>query len=360
MNWKESQKQLDDWGWSRFRDQVSIDQIDAHQEPARVTGQNRDLWTIQAVSGSKQARVLSLRHNSTLPVIGDWVVVEPGSTKTDPWTIHKLLPRQSKFTRGASGTGNTEQVLAANMDLIWIVHGLDVPLNIRKIERYLAVAWESGATPEIILTKTDLAKNIEVELDELASITAGVDVHRVSNHDLDSINTLKSMLKVGSTICLLGPSGVGKSTLVNVLSEEQVTITSEVRFSDRKGRHTTTRRELYRIPGGACLIDTPGIRELRIWTLEEGLSSAFPEIEKIAADCRFRDCKHESEPGCAVISAVEAGTLKDERLDSFRKLLSEAAYSQRKTDPRARAAAVSEWKSIKKSMKQHPKNRNRK
>ncbi len=360
MNWKASQEQLEDWGWSQFWDKLSLDQIDTHQEPARVTSQDRDLWTIQTVSGSKQARVLSSRRNSPRPAIGDWVIVEPGSTKTDPWTIHKLLPRRSQLTRAAAGTGDTEQVIAANIDLIWIVHGLDVPLNPRKIERYLAVAWESGATPEIILTKTDLAESIEVESDELASITAGVDVYRVSSHDLDSIHALKSVLRVGSTICLLGPSGVGKSTLVNALLEEQVTITAEVRSSDRKGRHTTIRRELYRIPGGACLIDTPGIRELRIWSLEEGLNSAFPDIEKIATECRFRDCKHESEPGCAVISAVDAGTLKNERLDSFRKLQAEAAYARRTTDPRARAAAVSEWKSVKKSMKQHPKRGNRK
>ncbi|MCF7807810.1 MAG: ribosome small subunit-dependent GTPase A [Candidatus Marinimicrobia bacterium] len=351
--------QLRSWGWDdHWSDQAAHLSTD-HKQPGRIRGQNSDLWMVETAQGTQQTRKPSSKRSEYAPVVGDWVIVEPGPTETDPWSIQEILPRRSYLSRGAAGDGRSEQILAANIDRIWIVQGLDTGLNLRRLERYLAVAWDSGAIPEIILTKTDLEPNLDQVAADISIIAAGVDVRYVNNFDVENILELRESVAEGTTICLIGPSGVGKSTLVNSLSEAEVAEIGDVRAGDHKGRHTTTRRELFRIPGGACLIDTPGIRELRLWAMDDGLSHAFPEIEAIAVDCRFSDCKHGSEPGCAVVAAVESGELDEDRLHSYRKLQAEADYEKRKGDPRARAAKVSEWKSIRKSMKDHPKHKNR-
>jgi ribosome biogenesis GTPase len=278
---------------------------------------------------------------------------------TDPWSIVAVFPRRSWISRGVAGTGKSEQVLAANVDRVWVVHGLDLDFNPRRLERYLAVVWDSGASPEVILTKSDLADELEAWVSQVEAVAVGVPIRVVSARDSESVQTLRDTLNPGSTVSLLGPSGVGKSTLVNLLSEATVAATGEVRSGDQKGRHVTTRRDLYRIPGGALLLDAPGIRELRVWSLEEGLDHAFPDVVELSHGCRFRDCRHEGEPNCAVLHAIEAGDLDPERLKSFKKLRSEAAYEMRKIDPRARAAAVSEWKTALKTLKYHPKYRDR-
>jgi ribosome biogenesis GTPase len=278
---------------------------------------------------------------------------------TDPWSILAVFPRRTVVSRGAAGSGSGEQVLAANVDKVWIVHGLDLPLNPRRLERYLALVWDSGATPEIILSKRDLAKDLEATLREARVTAMGASVRSVGSDDPDSIRDLRDSLAPGSTVSLLGPSGVGKSTLVNLLAEETLAGTGEVRAGDHKGRHTTVRRQLFRIPGGALLLDTPGMRELRIGVVEEGLKEAFSDIAELASNCRFRDCRHEGEPGCAVQAAIEVGGLDSGRLASFRKLQAEAAHEARKADPLARAAALSDWKTSMKTLKYHPKHKNR-
>jgi len=290
-------------------------------------------------------------------VVGDWVLATPGPAATDPWSLLSVFSRRSQISRGVPGTGQAEQVLAANVDKVWIVHGLDSPLNRRRIERYMAVVWESGASPEIVLTKTDLASDPDAEIASLHATALGAPIRSVSSLDPESVQRLRDTLKPGSTVCLLGPSGVGKSKLVNALVGEEVARIGGVREKDRKGRHTTSRRSLFRIPGGACILDTPGIRELRVWTLGDGLTETFPDIERHAEGCRFRDCRHETEPGCAVLAAVEAGVLDPARLGSFRKLQAEAAYELRKGDPRARAEALSDHKSALKTVKYHHKYR---
>jgi ribosome biogenesis GTPase len=245
------------------------------------------------------------------------------------------------------------------VDKVWVVHGLDSDFNPRRLERYLAVVWDSGASPEIILTKSDLTDDVDAWVAQVETVAVAVPIRSVSSEDCESVERLRATLDPGSTVSLLGPSGVGKSTLVNLLSQADVAAIGEVRSSDRKGRHITTRRELFRIPGGALLLDTPGIRELRVWGLGEGLDHAFPDIEELSQRCRFRDCQHEGEPDCAVHDAVQRGALDPGRLNSFKKLQAEAAYQSRKADPRARAAALSEWKTAVKTLKYHPKYKDR-
>lgn len=343
------------WGWDdHWAERAAQDGIDS-SSVARVVGQDRASWSVQTDSGPEQARIPSKPGTGPSPVVGDWVVVEPGPMPSDPWSILAVLPRRTMISRGAAGTGGGEQVLATNVDRVWIVHGLDMPLNSRRLERYLAVVWDSGATPEIVLTKGDLAEDLSVAVSQVQVVAIGAPIRCVSSEDPGSIQDLRNSLALGCTVALLGPSGVGKSTLVNLLAGETIAVTGEVREGDRKGRHTTVRRELFRIPGGALLLDTPGMRELRVGVLSEGLKEAFADIEEFAEGCRFRDCRHEGEPGCAVLEAVAQGSLDSGRLASFRKLQAEAAHELRKADPLARAAALSEWKTAIKTMKHHQK-----
>jgi ribosome biogenesis GTPase len=350
---------LNAWGWDdQWAKRAAQEGIDS-SSVARVVGQDRASWSIQTISGPEQARLPSKSGIHPTPVVGDWVVVEPGPMPSDPWSILAVLPRRTILSRGAAGTGGGEQVLATNVDKVWIVHGLDMPLNLRRLERYLTVIWNSGATPEIILTKADLGGDLEATASKAQVAAMGAQVRCVSSQDSEALQVLRNSLASGCTVSLLGPSGVGKSTLVNLLAGETIAETGEVRAGDRKGRHTTVRREIFRIPGGALLLDTPGIRELRIGVLDEGLKEAFADIQDLAENCRFRDCRHEAEPGCAVLEAVENGNLDSGRMASFRKLQAEVAHEARKADPLARAAALSEWKTAVKTMKHHPKHKER-
>ncbi len=347
---------LDAWGWDEGW-AAHLEQLTPGAQPARVTSQQRARWVIQTADGPQPARLPSASAARLTPVTGDWVACVPGPSPSDPWSILRLLPRRSAVRRGAAGDTASEQVLAANVDRLWIVQALDTPPNLRSLERYLAVGWESGATPEIVLTKSDLAEALDEAVAQVRGISYGVALWVTSVDDPASLDLLRASLVAGSTVALLGPSGAGKSTLVNQLAQSDVARTGAVRAGDKKGRHTTTGRELVQIHNGALLLDTPGMRELRVLSLDEGLGLTFPDIEQWAVHCHFRDCSHTSEPGCAVLRAVSENELDEARLLSYRKLQAESAFERRRVDPLARAEYVALHKTAMKTVKFHPKYR---
>jgi ribosome biogenesis GTPase len=269
--------------------------------------------------------------------------------------VTAILPRKSKFSRKVAGEREAEQVVAANIDRVWILHGLDVSPNPRRLERYVAVAWESGAVPEVVLTKSDLAADLAGAEGVVRAVAGNVALWITSVRTPAGAAALEASLVPGETVALLGPSGVGKSSLVNRLAGASLLAEGEVREGDRKGRHTTTRRQLVRLESGALLLDTPGMRELQLWEAQGGLETTFSEIEGLAAECRFRDCRHDAEPGCAVLAAISQGRLERDRLESYRKLEAEAAHRRLKTDPRAAAEANAAVRSIMKAHRRHPK-----
>lgn len=244
-----------------------------------------------------------------------------------------------------------EQIVATNVDFVLLVMSLNEDFNIRRLERYLVAAWDSGATPMIVLTKSDLSENVEQYYNEVQEIAFGVDIFITSSFSGEGIDEIRALFKEGVTGALLGSSGAGKSTLTNALYGDDKMKVSGIREDDAKGRHTTTHRELVLLPEGGCLIDTPGMRELQLWDQGESLYSSFQDIEEYSLNCRYRDCTHRSEPGCAVIHAVENGDLENSRLQSYFKLQKELAFIERKTNTQARLADQRKWKQISKGLK---------
>lgn len=310
--------------------------------PARVIRSDRGSLLIATTVGIVRAQLSSRlfrasRGSAEMPAVGDWVAA---LTTDDPdaLVIEAVLKRTSAITRGDPGRATESQVLAANIDTVFVVHPLAEPPNLRRIERELSLAWDSGAVPVVVLTKADLSADVEEARSAVESVALDVDVLVTNALSGDSAELLLAYITDHRTAVLVGPSGAGKSTLVNGLLGEQRQATREVRVRDGKGRHTTVARELFQMPRGGVLIDTPGIRALGLTGTEEGIASAFPDIEQASRSCRFRDCAHNDEPGCAVRDAVESGELSPERLASYHKLLREAQDIAAKTDARLRAA----------------------
>lgn len=284
------------------------------------------------------------------PAVGDFVVIEK-MTGEERAIIHHLFDRKSKFTRKMAGLEVDEQIVATNVDLILLVMSLNDDFNIRRLERYLVAAWDSGATPVIVLTKADLCEDVTPYLKEIERVAFGVEILTVSAQTGEGMASLYALLSEGKTAALLGSSGAGKSTLTNALLNTEQMKVSTIREDDAKGRHTTTHRELVVLPSGACLIDTPGMRELQLWDQGDSLNASFSDIEQLKGNCRFRDCKHKNEPGCAVLQAVEEGTLDAARLTSFFKLQRELAYIEKKANTDAQLAEKRKWKQISKNIK---------
>lgn len=341
-------------GWSSSL-QHSFDQLTRPDlAPARVISVLKDHYRVCAENGERLAR-LSGRYSyeveirSELPATGDWVAVKiTGASRA---VIHHVLPRRTKISRKVAGRQVEEQVIAANIDTVFIVSALTQEFNLRRLERYLALVWDGGAQPVIVLNKADLASNMDETADELGFIAPGAPVHVTSAAENSGLESLQPYLTPGQTVAFIGSSGVGKSTILNRLLGSNVQPTLPVREHDDRGRHTTTSRELFALPGGGMVIDTPGMRELQLWHIEDGVASVFDDIDRLAVGCRYRDCSHKTEPDCAVRRAVDTGLLERGRLENFFKLQAEQAFLDSKLDVHAALAAKARARSLCKAVR---------
>lgn len=345
--------QLTSLGWNETFAAAFAKHASAGLVPGRVIQQFNHLYTVVTEVGEIRAQISGrLRYEAAqhqLPVTGDWVALRVPSSPGDAQVL-AVLPRATRFSRRAAGKGTREQVIAANMDYAFLVSGMDNDFSPRRIERYLTAAWVSGSTPVIVLNKLDLCADPASRVHAVEEVALGTAIHVVSALHGDGLEDLARYCLPGQTVALLGSSGVGKSTLINRLMGSESQITQPVR-EDGRGRHTTTRRELLFCAQGGMVIDTPGMRELQLWDDDEGLQTTFDEIESLARNCRFRDCRHQGEPGCAVVEAVNKGNLSPERLASLHKLQRELDWLDRQEDPVADLAEKRRWKNIHKSAK---------
>ena len=358
-----SENELEKYGYDDFfiKQLNDLKINDADLKVARVTEVQKEQYNIIRSDVEKRARLKSsiFYENKDIlyPTVGDFVLIKPNPSGDD--TIYYVFERKSKFSR--LDTFNIkEQVVAANFDYTFIMTSLNKDFNIGRIERYLASAYQSGATPIIVLTKLDLCKDEYISIrDEIELVAPGVSIVAISAHTGEGMDELKSYIKPSKTIVFLGSSGVGKSSLVNALSGKETMYVNQIREDDSKGRHTTTYRQLIILENGCMVIDTPGMRELGMWDAVDGMSTTFSEIEILGENCKFKDCQHENEPGCAVKKALEEGTLSQSRWNSYVKLIKETKFAQRKELISAMQKEKARVKSISKFQKEIYKDRTR-
>ena len=338
---------LQDLGW----DDRLATEFEPHAErglvPGRVVVQHRGVYVVGTADGELRCNAAGrLSYDAAgpgdLPAVGDWVAVAARPTE-GTGTIQAVLPRRTKFSRKVAWSAAEEQVVASNVDTVFLLTSLNDDLNLRRLERYLTLAWESGARPVVVLTKTDLEADVAAKVAEVEGVAFGVPVHAISSLTGDGLDVIRSYIRPGETIALLGSSGVGKSTLVNTLVGREILAVQEIREDDGEGRHTTTHRQLVLLPEGGLLLDTPGMREIQLWESADGLGEAFADVEELASRCRFNDCAHRSEPGCAVQAALEDGTLDFARWTSYRKLQRELEHLERRLDKRAQSEERKRW-----------------
>lgn len=325
--------QLSDLGWNAEWENKFKEFKEKGYTVGRVLTESTHIYKIATENGELQAEVSGrirgkaegrLGRRDEFPAVGDWAILREYLDENKA-IVHGILPRESQFARKAAGTGTHVQVIAANLDYVFILTSLNNEFNLRRIERYLTLAWDSGAKPVIVLTKADLCSDVTSKVAEVEAIAFGVPIHVISSIKQEGLESIDPYLVKGVTIGLLGSSGVGKSTLVNRLANQDVQHIKEIRAGDDRGRHTTTHRELFILPDGALVIDTPGMRELQVWEIDDGLDHLFEDIIHLSEQCKFNDCFHRNEPGCAVQKAIKKGELDEERLDNYNKMEKEAA-----------------------------------
>ncbi len=349
---------LEELGWGEFfENQLSSE--DKQLIPARVVRQDLSVYQLLIDKGTLAASLpgkfrRDALSKADLPTVGDWTLVNPLDGEADKAIIRKLLRRKSCFSRKEAGGQLNEQIVAANIDTVFIVCGLDDDFNAKRIERYLLLAWESGAVPQILLNKADLCDDLEEKLSMVKQVAPGVDINTISGLTGEGVSVVSHSIRTGQTGALLGSSGVGKSTIINTLLGFDRFPTGSVRKGDSKGRHTTTFRELVQLPDGGLLIDTPGMREIQIWGNETALSQTFDDLEALSIRCKFRDCSHIDEPGCAVKNAIETGELDETRLSSYTKLQRELNHLAAQQDIRARQDRKKERKRFSRLVRKRP------
>ncbi|MBA2295831.1 MAG: ribosome small subunit-dependent GTPase A [Actinobacteria bacterium] len=336
-------------GWNEFFAEGFTSVAPPGTIPGRVAVPHRGAHDVLTELGELRCDVAGRLYDEASspaerPVVGDWVAVVARADER-AGTITAVLPRRTKFSRKTAWQATEEQVLAANIDVVFIVTSLNEDLNLRRLERYLILARESGARPVLLLTKSDLTGDIGARVAAVEAIAVGIPIHAISSRTGEGLDDVRAYLTPGVTAALLGSSGVGKSTLANALLGEELFATNEIR-DDGRGRHTTARRELVQLPGGGLLIDTPGMRELQLWIADDGLEEAFEDVTSLFEHCRFSDCSHESEPGCAVKAALADGTLATERWESYLSLQAELAHLERRIDNRAQSEERKRWRSV--------------
>lgn len=332
---------LENWGWDERWAAAFAAAPGRGLSPARVILEQRGLLGVITADGERSAKVPgALKHKTAdradYPAVGDWILVEPIAGERT-MLVRGVLPRRTKLSRKAAGDALEEQVIAANLDVVFVITALNRDFNARRLERFMAVCGESGAEPVILLNKLDMCADPAPYLAEAKTAAAGAPVVALSARTGAGSDVLSEWIKPGRTVGFVGSSGVGKSTLVNRLLGAEVLRTFETRTSDERGRHTTTHRQMFLLPGGGVLLDTPGMREMQFWEADQGLAKAFDEIDALAASCRFKDCAHDSEPGCAVKAGLASGAVTTQRLESWRKL-------QHELDKRRTQAMKKTWK----------------
>jgi ribosome biogenesis GTPase / thiamine phosphate phosphatase len=337
-------------GWDNYFEERFKEYGDKGFYPGRISSEHRNLYKIFTEKGEMTGDIsgkmrYQAEESGNYPAVGDWVVISfiEGEDKV---VIHDILPRKSKFSRKIAGTNTKEQIAAANIDTVFLVNALNNDFNLRKMERYLIVAWESGAVPVIILSKADLCEDVYEKLNAVERIAVGVTIHVVSSLKREGLTCLNKYFENNKTVVLLGSSGVGKSTLINELLGENLMDTGDISAFMDKGKHTTTHRQLIVIPEGGVVIDTPGMRELQLWDGNEGISDAFEDIEILSRSCFFVDCKHKNEPKCAVKKALSEGTLTQGRFENYIKLQKEIKYIEEKQKNLERLASKKQRKVV--------------